>query len=384
MSEYQYYEFLAVDRPLGYEEMADLRALTTRARITPTSLINTYEWSDFRGDPRALMGRYFDAFLYLANWGTRRVMIRLPERLLDAETARLYCPGGAAEAWTDGEHVICEFTSDEEEQDWESDGEGRLASIIPARAGLASGDLRLLYLGWLLAAQAGVVEDHESEPPVPPGLRSLSAPLRAFVDFLRIDEDLIAVAAEASIEPEMDDSAGQGLAAWVESLPVADKNALLLRVARGDDSYVRTDLLRRFRGEHEPSEMGTGDRAVGELLYATAVRTGERERLAEQQRAAERARRERTAALARERRLDTLAAQGEGPWQRVDTLIDTKKPREYDTAVELLAALRALSEREGQQAQFDRRIGELCQKHQRKPSLIERIDKAGLRTTAGT
>ena len=29
------------------------------------------------------MERYFDAFLYLANWGTRLVMIRLPSSLLD-------------------------------------------------------------------------------------------------------------------------------------------------------------------------------------------------------------------------------------------------------------------------------------------------------------
>jgi len=31
MSEYQYYEFLAIDRPLTADEMAELRALSTRA-----------------------------------------------------------------------------------------------------------------------------------------------------------------------------------------------------------------------------------------------------------------------------------------------------------------------------------------------------------------
>ncbi len=42
MSEYQYYEFLAIDRPLTSEEMADLRALSTRANITPVSFTNEY------------------------------------------------------------------------------------------------------------------------------------------------------------------------------------------------------------------------------------------------------------------------------------------------------------------------------------------------------
>ena len=64
MSEYQYYEFLAVDRPLDTKALAAVRALSTRARITPTSFVNTYQWGDFKGDPRALVERYYDAFLY--------------------------------------------------------------------------------------------------------------------------------------------------------------------------------------------------------------------------------------------------------------------------------------------------------------------------------
>ena len=31
MSEYQYYEFQAIDRPLGAKEMSELRAYSTRA-----------------------------------------------------------------------------------------------------------------------------------------------------------------------------------------------------------------------------------------------------------------------------------------------------------------------------------------------------------------
>jgi len=89
MSEYQYYEFVAIDRPLDDQQMAEIRALSTRASITPTSFVNTYEWGDFRGDPNVLMERYYDAFLYLANWGTRRVTFRLPLRLLDLPTAPL-------------------------------------------------------------------------------------------------------------------------------------------------------------------------------------------------------------------------------------------------------------------------------------------------------
>jgi hypothetical protein len=63
MSEYQYYEFMAVDRSLDEQQLREVRALSTRARITPRSFVNTYEWGDFRGDPSRLMETYFDAFL---------------------------------------------------------------------------------------------------------------------------------------------------------------------------------------------------------------------------------------------------------------------------------------------------------------------------------
>jgi hypothetical protein len=78
VSEYQYYEFLAIDRPLSRAEQAEVRSLSTRATITATSFANDYHWGDFKGDPCLLVERYYDAHLYLADWGTRRVMLRLP------------------------------------------------------------------------------------------------------------------------------------------------------------------------------------------------------------------------------------------------------------------------------------------------------------------
>src|SRR5690349_19197594 len=111
VSEYQYYEFLAVDRPLTEPEMRELRAVSSRAVITPTRFTNHYEWGDFKGDPRAWMERYFDAFLYFANWGTHELMLRLPRRALEPATAKLYCRGDAASARVKGGNVILEFLS---------------------------------------------------------------------------------------------------------------------------------------------------------------------------------------------------------------------------------------------------------------------------------
>ena len=57
MSEYRYYEFQAIDRPLSEADMEALRTLSTRAQITATSFTNHYKWGDFKGDPNRLIGR---------------------------------------------------------------------------------------------------------------------------------------------------------------------------------------------------------------------------------------------------------------------------------------------------------------------------------------
>ena len=42
MSEYQYYEFVAVDQPLTSKQQAELRKHSSRATITASSFINEY------------------------------------------------------------------------------------------------------------------------------------------------------------------------------------------------------------------------------------------------------------------------------------------------------------------------------------------------------
>ena len=162
MSEYQYYEFLALDRPLTSNEMQHLRAFSTRARITPTSFINEYNWSDFRGNVNHFMARYFDAFVYFANWGTHVLQFRLPRTSLDVSQAKRYCPCDYAHLRTAGEHIILKFLSEDEEGEWVED-EGWMSSLGPLRADLMAGDLRCLYLGWLQCVGCDEVEEEETE-----------------------------------------------------------------------------------------------------------------------------------------------------------------------------------------------------------------------------
>ena len=164
MSEYQYYEFLALDRPLTAKQRAELRSISSRAEITATRFTNEYQWGDLKGDPLQMVKEYFDAFLYLANWGTRQVMFRLPRGMLDPEIARPYCYMDTASLIETDGHLILSLTVDQEEADdyWDEPG-GQLAVMVQARSELAAGDLRLLYLAWLLALQSDFVDDEETE-----------------------------------------------------------------------------------------------------------------------------------------------------------------------------------------------------------------------------
>ena len=373
MSEYQYYEFLALDQPLTDRQRAELRSISSRAEITATRFVNEYEWGDLKADPRTMVEQYFDAFLYLANWGTRRLMFRLPRGVLDPETARQYCNTGTASLTETDSHLILGLYADREPDGyWEQPG-GQLAAMVQARSELAAGDLRLLYLAWLLAVQSDEVDEDDTEPPVPAGLGALSASLQAVADFLEIDEDLIAVAAAAS--PSVQEPAG--LAEWVASLPPEEKDTLLARVAAGEGAQAQTLLLRRFRAT-APSPSAAPARTAAALWNAAVDRQEARAKAAAQRQRQEETRRAKAQAAAYAKHLDQLATRTEAAWEKAEEWIETKRPGDYDLAVSLLRDLQALAERQEDPAGFRKRFLELRAQHQRKPSLLERFDQAGL------
>lgn len=368
VSEYQYYEFAAVDRPLDPRDLDALRGLSTRAHITSTSFVNTYEWGSFKGDPRQLVGRYFDAFLYLANWGSRELIVRLPARLADPEVVRRYCSGDAVSAWSAGDHVVVAAVSEDEEGDFEWGGEGVLASILPVRAELMAGDMRALYLLWLLSVQVGEVGDDEVEPPVPGALDTLTGSQTALVEFLRIDRDLVDEAAAGSPPAQQQ---RVDVARWVSGLSGPERDALLVGLLEGEDPLLRAATLRRAGPVRRDR---AGVRTAAELLDRAAVQRERRAQAERDRRAARVAENTRRAEVARRERLARLAVEGDAAWARVAARIAEKKPSGYDLAVDLLVDLREVTD----VVEFARRLESLRREHGRKVTFVERLGHAGL------
>ena len=366
MSEYQYYEFVALDRPLTKAEMQELRHVSSRAEISSIRFVNVYNYGDFRGDEYEFMTRYFDAMVYVANWGTHRLMLRLPADLVDRTLVQTYCSGESVSLHIKGNSAIIDFCSHLEDfAGWE-EGEGWLSPLVPLRAELIHGDLRALYLAWLLCIQCHEVDEATPEPRVPSGLNRLSEALEYLVEFLRIDTDLLAVAAEQS--------AGQvatptGIEEWITALSEAEKNELLLSFIKGQDPQLGARLLQRYRASAGTATgiTPTERRTVGELLEAAAKRCQDREQ-AEIRRQAE----------IRTNYLDDLALREEAVWRHIEELVAMKQAKAYTEAVSLLRDLQELNLRKDRVSQFEQRCGDLCIRHQRKKAFIDRMKQAGL------
>jgi len=93
MSEYQYYEFRAIDRPLTDRQMRELRAISTRAAISRTSFSNHYEYGGLKANPRDLLVKYFDASLYFAHGTYLEIAFRFPKDAVDVKALRRYAGG---------------------------------------------------------------------------------------------------------------------------------------------------------------------------------------------------------------------------------------------------------------------------------------------------
>jgi hypothetical protein len=379
MSEYQYYEFQAIDRPLTDTELRQVRSYSTRAHITPVSFTNHYEWGDFKGNPDRWMEKYFDAFLYFSNWNARELKLRLPIRLLSLAKAKEYCSTDWASARVKDDKLILSFCDEGGDSGWDGEEEWQLSALVPVRAELANGDLRALYLGWLLAVQNDEFDNDELEPPVPPGLQELSASQSGLADFLDIDPDLLDVAAQASsplVAPELKQKA---VHSWVAQLAAAEKDDALTELVMSDDRSAAADLRRRFLQTQSPAAVETPPerRTVGALLEAADTCAEERKRKEAARRAADKARCEREEKKAREKYLASLAGHEPELWSQIDSLAATKLPKNYDTAVKLVVDLRDLGAQTNT-GDFQTRLLAIRQTHLKKPSLLDRLKKAGL------
>lgn len=370
MSEYQYYEFLAIDRPLTPDEQQAVARLSSRVDPHPRRAIFTYSWSDFPGRVEEVLAKYYDAMIYMANWGSRQLMLRFPKALIDPAQIQAFIPPFDFEECvslsTVGEFAILNIEFNEETGgDW-IEGEGWLDRLAPLRADLLNGDYRALYLVWLKVLDLEDVPETTPEPPVPPGLGQLTPALESLVDLFEIDPSMIRAAAQASALPNTMSSAWMRLA--IARLGREECDAFLLQLAQGEPN-VSASLNRRLRdlaGAQTPA-IQKPPRTVGELRALAKERAAQ-----ERQRRAQEAERKRIAEL------EAFAQRESQAWAEVESLIERAAGNAYKDAVALLVKLRELAIHKGQEMAFEARLNWIYTQYGRRTALMRRLRDAGL------
>ncbi|MCL5276160.1 MAG: hypothetical protein M1434_15680, partial [Chloroflexi bacterium] len=252
--------------------------------------------------------------------------------------------------------------------------EGVLGRLVSLREQIIQGDYRMLYLAWLKAkmfyefdgVEDGEVEEDEPEPPVPAGLRKLTAGLKTFMTLFEIDPNLVKAAAESSdaLEPISDEALASALA----SLPRQECDAFLLRVLQNEPQVGR-DLRKRLielAGLEKPASSQRSRRPSA--LMDTAKRYEQEERRREQAEAERQ----------RIRELEELSQREEPTWTWVDRLLEQRAAKPYDEAVALLVKLRDLAAYQNRLPAFEIRFAAMANRCTGRRSLMERFRRVGL------
>ncbi|MCP5519917.1 MAG: hypothetical protein H7A46_00045 [Verrucomicrobiales bacterium] len=372
MSEYQYYEFAAIDGPISDEGLNYAKGCSSRAEVSRLSWRNVYHFGSFKGSEATLL-KYYDAHFFIANWATARLVLALPEGCLSAEAIEPYLRGG--DQYEDtlttkqlGNRRLVWFEHNEDGGWWDKQGEGVLDRLLPIREDLIRGDHRSLFLAWLADFDPDEWTDPADEgvlmPPIPAGLNRLTTALTVFLKHFAVDPDALTVAAEFSPGPPPEPIP---ISEVLEEMPVAQMRTLLERVADGEGSSVMAELNRLTYTQPDPSS----GPSLSCVEFASRILKVRRARL-DQEAESARERRQRQAE-ARRQHLAAVMQRADAIWTRVEELVDQRTSAAYDEAATKLEELRDAHVQEGATPGFQERLAAFREQHRRRPGVLGRI-----------
>lgn len=373
MSEYQYVHFIACDKPLDEKQIAFMRKQSSRAEITRWDFTNEYQYGDFRGNAAEMLRHGYDVHLHYASFGIRKLMFRLHALPWDKKTLASYMPESGLTFRRDkaGPGVILEIDPESDAETFYEDMidlDPLLEAIPQIRELLIAGDLRFLYVVWLVMNHLQGNEE-AMEPPLPAGMNDLPECLVELADFYDLDRDLLEAAAEGSPPIATSADPNAGINAWLARQSKDDLNDLVRRFLTGEPISIRTEILARIRND------------IGAVAWPAEEPSRTLQQLRELSVEIE-IRRKRKEADAKEKtklaRLKKMAADPQKVIDEVETLISHRTGTSYTKAakalVELSKALGPIDGPQKVQAVTER----LRQKYPTRRTLLNTLKKFGL------
>src|SRR6266851_6041966 len=373
MSEYQRYEFMTIDRPLTRVQLDAVNALSSHIEASSTHALIEYHYGDFKHDPIDVLHKYFDAFLYWANWGSPQLAFRFPHGILPVDLIDGYDLDDFVTftRYPDYDLLDIEFGEMEAPDEWI---DYELGSLIALRDELMEGDLRALYIVWLAGQQMiegyNEEEDDDEEqdyeisvPPVPPAFGTLTAAQQALAELLRVPQELLVATAWHS--KVVVSSTGDDFAAWVKLLPPVRQNDYLVRLAHNEPGLSRL-LVRELRELGQDKTRATP--STGEhVTYATLLAESKaiKAQLEREKREQER--------VARLRHLQEIHDHQDAYWHQVDLAVGRGTGSGYDEALRLLVELREAADQFNETQEFQERFRAWVRPHLRRPAFVKRL-----------
>jgi hypothetical protein len=397
MSEFQLHQFKTIDKPLDKAARDAMNALSSRAKVTATSAEYVNHYADFRGDMDILTRLHFDASLYWANFGCRKVIFRFPKAAIDIPRIRQYLFSDVIELRVIDD--ICLLVFDENADDGGFDtylenDDDPLSDFLALRNDILKGDYRALYMMWLHIHSPNFLgyvdmsneyadelededidfEDEEStewrayitEPPVPAGLDKLSAALQAWATFFEMDEDWIASAATAS--PKADIAPAFDAKAALVNLSDAEKTDFLVRLL-ADEPALAVTFSRYLANKNpaKPSKANEKRRTVADIAAGVADAIKARKNKENIKAAAD-----------LKKRCEDLEKRENQAWKDVNDECDRQSGAGYDKATKILLSLKELAVYRNILPDFTHKLNTVLAEYGGSKAFMQRLQKAGL------
>lgn len=146
MSEYQYYEFCSINKPLTSEVRKEMSSLSSRANVGTHNASYVYNFGDFRGNSDKLLLKYFDVFFYISNFGIIRLTFKYDASQISIEEIKKHCINHVITCKQYGNDILLDiYVQNEEGFGW-TEGEGLLGDLLPLYDEIKAKNYQFLHI----------------------------------------------------------------------------------------------------------------------------------------------------------------------------------------------------------------------------------------------
>lgn len=372
MSEFQYYEFYAVDKPLSKEDIATVNTFSSRSHATSRKAAFEYSYGNFPKNEKEVLKKYFDMMVYVSNFGYYRWMIKFPIQAVSFDQLKAFHLN-VSEGYTneitiskDDNHVLLTIEYSEEEPPGWIEAAHLMNRLLPIRDQIMAGDYRSLYLIWVHMVFENKADHIEDWPCVINNLTDLDDSHDCLVDLLRIDQDMIsALQSYSSVKME---PTTQELKRQIEKLTLQEKDTFLMEML-DNTSASALKLKKRLLELSDSNESEKPEVFLDLETLEIEVEKQKELRLNHEKRMKEQAWIQKMQKIGKDQ--DFL-------WQCIEKSASLKLARGYEEAASDLKDLKDFHVFKGKESSFDEKFKSVLDRHGKSVAFRRRLVEIGV------